>query len=180
MGYQRQRTISDKYLNSFKDILIRNSMHFLSLEVSDFEKDTQEATDMVIKVVGGDVALRVREPSCKYRDFTIRTRSRYGKETEIDKLRNGFGDWYLYGWGDGHETVLEYILVDLDKVRKFKLLDMPIVAQWGRNRNYDGTEFISIPIGALQMYGCIVTKQLSSQTQQEVDNYISSKLAANY
>lgn len=171
--YQEQRIQSDRYLDSFKDILERNSMHFLSMEVSDEYKDTQESTDMIIKIEGGDVALRVREPSCAFRDLTIRSRSKWGNTTEIDKLKQGFGDWYLYGWGDGISNVNEYILVDLHKVRQFNLLDVK------RNEipNGDGTKFISIPIGELQMAGCIVSKKLSKNTQTKfVDTYIMKNL----
>lgn len=168
--YQAQRKKSDKYLDSFKDILRRNSMNFLQLEISDDAKDTQEATDMVVKIDGGDVALRVREPSCRYRDLTIRSRSTNGGKTEIHKIREGFGDWYLYGWGDGINTVREYILIDLDKLRKFNLLDKPRQER----RNFDGTQFVSIPIGELQMSGCLISKQLDHETQELVDKYISN------
>lgn len=174
MSYEVQRKLSDKYLDSFKDILKRNSMNFLSMEISSEEKDTQEATDMVVKIDGGDVALRVREPSCIYRDLTIRTRSKNGGKTEIHKLHEGFGDWYLYGWGDGRETVKEYILVDLNRVRKFELFRVPR----RENYNHDGTKFISIPIGELQMCGCLVSSHLSSDTQDLVDKYISNKINA--
>lgn len=170
--YKEQRLMSDKYLDSFKDILERNSMHFLSMEISSDIKDTQEATDMVIKIEGGDVALRVREPSCVYRDLTIRSRSKWGGRTEIVKLKEGFGDWYLYGWGDGINHVREYILVDLHKVREFNLLD---VAR-REISNGDGTKFISIPIGELQMYGCLVAKQITPNTQKKVDEYIRQRL----
>lgn len=170
--YEEQRIKSDNYLESFKDILERNSMHFLSLEVSDYEKDTQEATDMLIKIEGGDVALRVREPSCLYRDLTIRSRSRWGYKTELDKLKEGFGDWYLYGWGNGYGIVKEYILIDLHKLREFNLLNITR----REISNGDGTKFISIPIGELQMYGCIVTMNISPKTQIQVNNYIKQKL----
>ncbi len=116
---------------------------------------------MIVQVSGGSVALRAREPSCQFRDFTIRTRSRYGYETEIDKLRKGFCDWYLYGWGDGIDTILEYILVDLDKVRNLELLEMQI---WKIGRNTDGTEFIIIPVGILLDCECIVAYELTEQT----------------
>lgn len=170
--YQEQRVKSDKYLRAFKDILERNSMNFLSMEVSSEAKDTQEATDMIIKIEGGDVALRVREPSCKFRDFTIRSRSRYGKKTEIHKLKEGFGDWYLYGWGDGFSLVNEYVLIDLDKVRDFGLLDV----ERQEIPNGDGTKFINIPLGELQMFGCVVSKQYNPKTQAEVDRFIKSKM----
>lgn len=172
MSYAIQREQSDMYLEAFKDILRRNSMNFLTLEVSDDYKDTQEATDMIIKIEGGDVALRVRNPSCKFRDFTVRTRSKYGGKTEIDKLKEGFGDWYLYGWGDGNGNLLEWILIDLDKVRKFKILDKPRQER----RNCDGTKFVGIPIGELQMTGCLISKKLNVNTQSEVDSYIFQKI----
>ena len=171
MSYAVQRKASDVYLDSFKEILKKHSMHFLSLEVSDEEKDTQEATDMIIKIEGGDVALRVRDASKPYRDLTIRSRSSNGGRTEIDKIREGFGDWYLYGWGNGG-YVKEYILVDLDKVREFNLLDSRKEIQ-----NYDGrTKFINIEIGELQMCGCLVAQNLSETTQAKVNNYIKNKL----
>ncbi len=170
--YREKRWRSDQYLDSFKDILERNSMHFLSMEISDEHKDTQEATDMVIKIEGGDVALRVREPSCSYRDLTIRSRSRWGHKTEIHKLKEGFGDWYLYGWGDGISTVKEYVLVDLHRIRNFKLFDR----SWPEKSNGDGTQFISMPLGALEMCGCIISKQLKSDTQSLIDDYIKKKL----
>lgn len=172
MSYAVQREQSDMYLEAFKDILRRNSMNFLSLEVSDEYKDTQEATDMLIKIEGGDVALRVRNPSCKFRDFTIRSRSKYGGKTEIDKLKEGFGDWYLYGWGDGNGNILEWILIDLNKLRQFRLLDKERQENW----NHDGTKFIGIPIGELQMTGCLISKQLKENTQLEVDRFIFKKM----
>lgn len=172
-NYEEQRNKSDLYLESFKDILERNSLHFLNFEVSDEYKDTQEATDMVIKVKGGDVALRVREPNVHFRDLTIRSRSRYGGKTEIDKLREGFGKWYLYGWGDGVGNVNEYILVDLDKVRSFKILDR----QRKEIPNYDGTKFINISISELIMTGCLIASKLNGHTEKMVDEEIRSKLA---
>lgn len=127
---------------------------------------------MLIKIKGGDVALRVRNPSCTYRDWTIRSRAKYGNKTEIDKLKEGFADWYLYGWGDGKGNILEYILVDLHRVRQFKLLDKPR----SHTPNGDGTYFIAIPIGELIMHDCIVSKQLKENTQNKIDRYIKRKL----
>jgi len=157
--YQEQRLQSDKYLESFKKILKENSMHFLSMEISNNEKDMQEATDMIIKITGGDIALRVREPNCKFRDFTVRSQTRYGNKTEIDKLKEGFGDWYLYGWGDGNSKVNEHILVDIHKLRETKLLE--------KNRrhipNGDGTKFISITIDELEQSKCIISKNIKNK-----------------
>lgn len=171
MTYQKQRKASDRYLNSFKEILEDNSKSFLSIEVSDEDKDTQEATDMVVNVIGGDVALRVRNANLKYRDITIRSRSKHGGKTEIDKIKEGFADWYLYGWGRGG-TVEEYVLFDLERVRNVGMLE----ARRNQIMNRDGTGFINIEIGELQMAGCIVNKEVSETTQLKIDSYIKNRM----
>lgn len=167
MCYSLQRKISDAYLPAFKEILKMNSMNFLTLKVSSYAKDTQEATDMVVEIEGGDVALRVRDANIAFRDLTIRSRSKNGGKTELAKLKEGFGDWYLYGWGS-QRRIDEYILVDLERVRKFGILDV----ERKHIPNGDGTTFVSIPIGELEMCGCIINKSLSDNTQKMVDDYI--------
>lgn len=171
MCYEIQRKVSDAYLPAFKDILEKNSMNFLSMKVSDEHKDMKEATDMIIKIEGGDVALRVRDASIKYRDLTIRSRTKFGGKTELQKLKEGFGDWYLYGWGR-QRIIEEYVLVDLDRMRDFKILD--------KNRkeipNGDGTYFVNIDLGELEMCGCIISKKLNTSTQNSIDKFIRNNL----
>lgn len=174
MSYEVQRRLSDKYLPAFKEILKQNSMHFLSLEVSDDEKDMTEATDMVIKIEGGDVALRVRNSAIKFRDLTIRSQTRSGNKTELQKLKEGFGDWYLYGWGS-NSNIDEYILVDLDRVRKFKLLEK----ERRQIANGDGTYFVNIGLGELDTCGCIVAKNISERTQNDIDRYMYKLMQSN-
>lgn len=141
---------ADKYLPDVKRILMANAGHMLDICIAPLDADMNRATDMVVSVKGGDVAVRVRRPRYNYRDLTIRARA--GGKTEIDKIREGFARWYLYGWTNGDGRLAEWMLVDLDKVREHELLN-------GRRviGNRDGrTGFIAIPAEELLAKGCIV------------------------
>jgi len=117
--------------------------------------DRRNATDMVVRLSGGDVAVRLRRADCDYRDLTIRSKRDSGYRTELSKIRDGFGDWYLYGWLDGRNHISEWILVDLDELRTKQL--------WRGRReipNGDGTWFIPIAADELKRCGCLVADKL--------------------
>jgi hypothetical protein len=65
------------------------------------------------------VLSRVREPSCLYRDFTIRW------DKEWQKIRMGKGDYYFYAWTDSNGDIDEILVLNLHKLRQLKLLDHP-------------------------------------------------------
>lgn len=164
--YLPQRQQSDLYLPAFKRILLKNAMHFIDIEVSSEELDMTESTDMIVNIKGGQVALRVREPNILYRDLTIRSRSYYNQRTEIDKLKGGYCDFYLYGWGDGEGNIIEYIFIDLERVRTFKLFDLNLYGyQRNQRMNKDGrTGFIFIELWELQMIDAYIDKNLTTET----------------
>ena len=143
-------------------ILKDNAMHLLQINIATEEQDTKEATDLVIDVIGGTVAVRTRRHATDkgYRDFTIRCRSTWGQKTEIDKLREGYAKWYLYAW-EQRDGGYEYILLDMDRVRDSGLLD-------GRKQviiNRDGrTGFVSISLFDLNNSNCIINKKLTPRT----------------
>jgi hypothetical protein len=117
--------------------------------------DLKHATDLTLKVTGGDIAARLRFPPCKYRDLTIRAQRDTGARTELAKIREGFAYRYFYGWIDENNNIAEWILVDLDKVREAGLLD--------KERclipNGDGTYFISITVKELRDVDSIIVYQ---------------------
>jgi hypothetical protein len=101
-----------------------------------FRLDTREATDFIVyRVTGGPrrgqpvgaIAARVRRPGCywgrTYRSptswgmqFTIRTWRSTGTETELAKIRRGFGDWLLYGHIE-QRTLRHWMVLDLEIFR---------------------------------------------------------------
>ena len=128
-------------------------MHLTNIEVATDEQDQKECTDYVARVTEGTVAVRVRRPDCEYRDWTIRSWRASGAKTELSKLKEGFASKYLYCWTNSTDIIKEYVLIDLDVVRKKKLLEQ----KWPFIKNKDKvTGFISIPLNVLKKTGTIV------------------------
>ena len=131
------------------EILNQNVMHMVRIEEATEEQDTRQATDFVIRITGGTVAARVRRgKNTPWRDLTIRSRSRHGGKTEIHKLSEGWGDYYIYCWErDGQ--IVEYMLLDINKMNAdgwfgdFGLWD-------GERDNHDGTFFWCVSAGKLR------------------------------
>lgn len=158
--YKEQRSWSDKYLPQVKQILLSNARSLLNMREGTFREDTRESTDLKVLVVdGGTIAVRLRKPSCSFRDLTIRAMHPRADTTEIHKIREGFGRWYFYGWVDDNNIIAEWILVDLDLFR-----DSGMAAE---EREYiinpDGTEFHSYSIA--EVLPLIVASELSADTR---------------
>lgn len=141
------------YYSQVKRIIEDNALVFIKIDVADEESDLKRATDFVVRITGGDVAVRLRRSDVRYRDLTIRSFNK-GYRTELDKIRDGFGKFYLYGWTNLNNIINEWVLIDLDKMRELKLFD-------GKQEiiNTDGiTRFIAIPIYEIDKTGCIVAR----------------------
>jgi len=138
------------YYEQVKTILKNNSMIFVKVEIADIELDKKQATDFIVIIDGGEIAVRIRRANCKYRDLTIRSVNN-GYKTEIDKIREGFGRYYLYCWEDEGKEIKSWILVDLNKLRETKLMENRVNIP-----NYDGTEFIAISIDELYRNDCLI------------------------
>jgi|GEM_PF-1830777 len=147
---------ADGHMRAIANVLQQNAMHLLSVHVAPAQRDLKKATDIIVTIDGGDVAVRIRraEYRGKYRDLTIRSWRRGGVKTELDKLKEGFCDWYLYGWSDGHGGLADWFLVDLNKLRESGLLeDAPFKS------NHDSrTGFVYISDAKLRDRGCMVSE----------------------
>lgn len=113
---------ADTYLEDIANILKANAGRLIAIKVAPMTSDLEQATDLVVSIEGGDVAVRIRR-DCKYRDLTIRAWRRSGTKTEIDKIRAGFGRWYLYAWTGSKGKIIDWILVDLNKFRNSGVLN---------------------------------------------------------
>ena len=165
--YEMQRQWADGFLDLQKEILNENMMHI------DFNKcklrkaakyipedDMSKNTDLMIYLYKNlRIALRVRDTeSCPFRDLTIRSRNG-GHKTEIDKIREGYGDYMLYCWGSEENKIHkihEWALVDLDEFRKKEdQLAFTEIA------NYDGrTWFYIYNLKQLKQKNVIVNQSL--------------------
>lgn len=139
------------------EVLKQNAMHLLSIELASGDQDMKQATDLLIQVKGGAVAVRIRDARCDYRDLTLRSSRASGNETELSKIKKGHADWYLYCWSDGRWGFKDWMLVDLYALRKSGLLN----GHLEETQNYDGkTAFVSIPATRLKLNGCIIASTL--------------------
>jgi hypothetical protein len=132
----------------------------ISIAPASDEKDRSCATDVELHLTGGTVAVRVRRPDCNYRDLTLRAHRDNGMKTELAKIKEGHASRYFYGWTDYKRAIVEWILVDLDKVRETGLLEKPRP----HKLNKDGTTyFIGISIRELFDAGCLIAYQLKNK-----------------
>lgn len=143
---------SDGFLPQVRRILSSYALYLVDLEIASHQQDVSQATDMLIIVRGQkSVAVRLRRANYGYRDLTIRAYRASGVDTELSKIQTGHGDFYLYGWTNGRE-IAEYMLVDLEQVRKTNLLNNRKVIM----NHEQQTGFIAIPFTELMGYGCVV------------------------
>ena len=158
---------------------------FLDFSKSEIKLDYEEATDLVVNIAGGTMAVRVRRR--EHFDIAARLNSfdwsiRYDNSihrTEIHKLREGFADWYFYGYSENDATTLiAYWLIDLENVRLAGILeDERIGNTWPIHNNHDGTSGLYIPIRILEDNRCIMhceygqgtnTKQKKSKNNDQI------------
>lgn len=146
---------SDQFLPDVKRVLGQCAIHLVEVQIATPEQDLTQATDMIATIKGyKTVAVRLRRASYHQRDLTIRTWRASGAQTELDKIKHGYGHLYLYGWTLEYQ-ISEWMLVDLERLRNSGLLDRRSLIT---NRNGD-TRFLTIPAYELWREGCILTQQ---------------------
>ena len=105
------------------------------------------------------LSIRIRRNyALRYKDITIRSKSKNGYKTEIDKIMEGMGQLYFYAYMNESETRLVKIrVVDIDVIRKMTLNNQ---FEQRKNKN-DPTHFyvysfkdIAENKGGLYKYDC--------------------------
>lgn len=153
----RDEVIRDwEWADSYRDDIAR-IVGFYAVEIASIDQDLNEATDGIIK--GHRLGYRMR--SYKYidhQDVSIRSKRKdfYGclVKTEIDKIQEGYIDWYFYGCEGKNGEIAKWILFDMNKVREANLIKRYMhTEKW----NPDGiTAAIYIPVWVLKQQNCII------------------------
>jgi len=163
--------INNKYRPEIIKILEDNLSKIVNVRDATFKEDTKQATDMKIEIQGTDIAVRQRETNdytfgnvCDGTsgnpDVTIRSKAN-GYTTEFDKIKKGYGDYYLYAW----TKMKDWILYDIDKLRTNNLLNKSNLNEFD---NQDGTKFIIISIIKLHYIDAII------DCSQSVNNFLNA------
>jgi hypothetical protein len=149
--WKEQKQWSDRFLPEIKQILSEHLAKIVRIDIAPFGEDVERNTDLIVlRLDGVRVACRVRK--FLYFDsyggeFTVRNKTASGNKTELDKIREGWGDYLFYGWANQAETKLYgWTLGDLEVLRSymnecFSKSKYPWAAQ--RDNWYDGTGFVA-------------------------------------
>jgi len=145
-----------KFKSQIFGILKRNNILLpyinWNIELSSEYEDCKLSYDMKFNGMI-ELSVRIRKNEyLKYRDFTIRSKSKNGYECEIDKLMKGMGKIYFYGWMNKAETAFDdWIVVNINAIRSH-LMD-------GEFRsNTDNTGFLFYPIEWLRKHNAIIAE----------------------
>lgn len=161
MSYRRDRKWADDFVPAMQHILAEHAGKFVAWKLveASVEDDTKKCTDYLFAADDVQIAARLRRPEyLRYQDVTIRAHRDSGATTELAKLREGLGKFYLYGWTDDWGIdlgqIAKWVLYDLDIVRSAGLLEK----NWSQKDNRDGTYFIAIPVAVLRDVGAVVAE----------------------
>lgn len=150
MNFKQQWDWQLNYIDDVKNIIKKLLPKIVNIKEAEPDDDLNHATDYKIKIDSGDIAIRIRRET-KYRDITIRAFNG-GHKTEIDKLRDGNCDWYLYIWTQNNKIV-EWTFLDINKMRIAGLFENSRKI----TMNKDGrTGFIVYNVHELSKIGAVV------------------------
>jgi len=117
---------ADKFFKSISRILKENFGKNITVTVAPPELDLEQATDYLLNMDNKNIACRMRKikyfNNPRFRDFTIRSWRPTNAKTEWAKIKEGFGDYYFYGWGTAPK-VQKYMIIDLHKFRASGLIE---------------------------------------------------------
>lgn len=152
--YETDAAWAQTHMPEIKEILTEHAGLLTTIKDASHEEDTTRATDLVLSIDTGAVAIRTRRSNVRYRDLTLRSWRRSGAKTEVTKIQEGHCRWYLYCWTRLDGSIESWILVDLDILRASGLLEQE--RREIPNTNDGGaTRFIALSVQELKRAGCL-------------------------
>ena len=141
----------------FKDVILTNLTYYLKkidikkysiLKTSSIYEDTQLSYDMKLNI-DMMVSVRIRDNKYKrFQDLTIRSKSKNGGKTEIDKILEGKAQIYFYAYMNKEESDLEEInICDIDILRSLHKEN-----KYTKQKNWDGTKFYAYKFQDIKNY----------------------------
>jgi hypothetical protein len=129
-------------------VLNKNTHLFSSFTKSTPKQDMQEGFDAIFTLPDIKIPIRIRKKKyLSFRDITIRSKLDTGSRTEIDKIRDGCGDYYFYAWETkNRNSFVAYVIFDINKFVKSGRIDKPSSEDVD---NKDGTYFNGYDLGDL-------------------------------
>jgi hypothetical protein len=153
--WKADKAWADRYWPQIVGVVREVAGDIITVREATPDEDTRYATDYVLTLESGDIACRVRRWDYwqRFGDITLRNSRPSGAMTEIEKLRQGWGRWYLYAWAKAEGDFGAWVFVDLDALRSSGLLDR----SRGDHQNLDGSSsFVSLPLSELRQHDCLI------------------------
>jgi hypothetical protein len=139
MSYKSDRVWSDRFIPAIKRIV---GPHLL--EESSLKVDTEQAADLTV-LTGRNltIAARVRRPGFAEQwpyQFTMRAERTSGARTELQKIIDRWGDWFLYGHAlnDTEPEIGRWMIIDLHSFRSSYARRIIAPGRSGMKKNTDG------------------------------------------
>lgn len=156
-SWEREKQWADRYLPAIQDVVEDNVGKIVQIvvEASSPEDDRTRGVDYRVRAESGDIACRIRRLTStqSLRDLTLRYRVPSGAKTEVAKIAEGFGRWYLYAWAYPDQIAFEdWMIVDLDILRRH----WDVVASRLPIPNKDGSAFLAVSFESLCRIGAVV------------------------
>jgi|AntDeeMinimDraft_5_1070356.scaffolds.fasta_scaffold07997_3 hypothetical protein len=118
----------DKFYPQIAKILNKNIHLFSSFTRATPKQDMEEGFDSIFTLPDIKIPIRMRGKYYfdTFRDITIRSKLDTGSRTEIDKIRDGCGDYYFYAWKtEKGNSFVAYVIFDINKFVKSGRIDKP-------------------------------------------------------
>lgn len=157
--------------NKYKDEIERHIIaalpnlygSFIKFRQADSYEDGNLSFDLVFNS-NFTISIRIRQYKyIKFNDMTIRYRTKQGKRTEFDKIKDGLAQIYFYAYEcPNKESLIKVRMANVDSIRELIEAGCYITKQ-----NYDGTMLAAFKFkdinskgGAIYKYDKIITPQL--------------------
>ena len=123
MTWKDEKEWADHYMNETIRIIGNLPIRLLQnqIKIGEIDEDMKRCTDLKILDVGQKrIGVRHRRGSYQRRymwDVTFRWKAKHGSLTEIDKILDGFGDWFFYAFVS--QKIDRWVMIDLAVFRKY-------------------------------------------------------------
>ena len=116
-------------------------------------QDRNESFDMLYQIndKSYEVSIRCRQfKYLKYQDLTIRSKVISGHKTELDKILEGKGQFYFYGYkNQADDRLIEVYLIDINTIRSLYLNNKYQI----RSNEYINDQFVAFSFSDIKNQG---------------------------
>jgi hypothetical protein len=116
-----------------------NLTKYFKFRPSTNEEDSNLSFDLVFNL-DFTISVRIRKNKyLKYKDLTIRSKSKNNGKTEIDKIMEGKAQVYFYAYmNECEDKLIKVFMADVEAIRK-----LTFVKDYKHKKNNDNTEFFT-------------------------------------